>query len=77
VVVALSTPFFYGPSRPFSSRALGIAPREADQALPASPPGQGLGKPNDVAPMVALLVWPHGGWITGQVLSVSGGFSLV
>ena len=25
VVVALSTPFFYGPSRPFSSRALGIA----------------------------------------------------
>ena len=26
VVVALSTPFFYGPSRPFSSRALGIAP---------------------------------------------------
>jgi hypothetical protein len=26
VVVALSTPFFYGSSRPFSSRALGIAP---------------------------------------------------
>jgi hypothetical protein len=26
VVVALSTPFFYGSSSPFSSRALGIAP---------------------------------------------------
>ena len=26
VVVALSTPFFYGPSRPFTSRALGTAP---------------------------------------------------
>jgi NAD(P)-dependent dehydrogenase (short-subunit alcohol dehydrogenase family) len=36
-----------------------------------------LGKPNDVAPMVALLASPHGGWITGQVLSISGGFSMV
>jgi hypothetical protein len=30
-----------------------------------------------VAPMVALLVSPHGGWITGQVLSISGGYSMV
>jgi NAD(P)-dependent dehydrogenase (short-subunit alcohol dehydrogenase family) len=36
-----------------------------------------LGQPNDVAPMVALLASPHGGWITGQVLSISGGFSMV
>jgi len=36
-----------------------------------------LGKPNDVAPIVALLASPHGGWITGQVLSISGGFSMV
>lgn len=36
-----------------------------------------LGKPSDVAPMVALLASPHGGWITGQVLSISGGFSMV
>src|SRR6202044_230115 len=33
-----------------------------------------LGLPEDVAPMVALLASPHGGWITGQVLSISGGF---
>ena len=36
-----------------------------------------LGVPGDVAPMVALLASPHGGWVTGQVLSISGGFSMV
>ena len=33
--------------------------------------------PDDIAPMVALLASPHSGWITGQVLSISGGFSMV
>jgi NAD(P)-dependent dehydrogenase (short-subunit alcohol dehydrogenase family) len=36
-----------------------------------------LGMPSDVAPMVTLLASPHSGWITGQVLSISGGFSMV
>ncbi len=36
-----------------------------------------LGTPGDVAPMVTLLASPHSGWITGQVLSISGGFSMV
>ena len=36
-----------------------------------------LGVPGDVAPMVALLASPHSGWITGQVLSISGRFSMV
>ena len=36
-----------------------------------------LGLPADVAPMVALLASPHAGWITGQVLSISGGYSMV
>ncbi len=36
-----------------------------------------LGQPNDVAPLVALLASEHGGWITGQVISVSGGYSMV
>ncbi len=36
-----------------------------------------LGVPGDVAPMVTMLASPHGGWITGQVLSISGGFSMV
>jgi NAD(P)-dependent dehydrogenase (short-subunit alcohol dehydrogenase family) len=40
-------------------------------------PVRRLGKPGDVAPMVTLLASPHSGWITGQVISVSGGFSMV
>jgi NAD(P)-dependent dehydrogenase (short-subunit alcohol dehydrogenase family) len=40
-------------------------------------PVRRLGLPDDIAPMVALLASPHSGWITGQVLSISGGFSMV
>jgi 3-oxoacyl-[acyl-carrier protein] reductase len=40
-------------------------------------PVRRLGLPSDIAPMVAMLASPHGGWITGQVLSISGGYSMV
>jgi 3-oxoacyl-[acyl-carrier protein] reductase len=40
-------------------------------------PVRRLGKPEDIAPMVTMLASPHAGWITGQVLSISGGFSMV
>lgn len=36
-----------------------------------------LGQPGDVAPMAVLLASDQGSWITGQVISVSGGFSMV
>lgn len=36
-----------------------------------------LGQPSNVAPMVSLLSSDAGEWITGQVLSISGGFSMV
>jgi NAD(P)-dependent dehydrogenase (short-subunit alcohol dehydrogenase family) len=36
-----------------------------------------LGQPGDVAPLVALLASDRASWITGQVISVSGGFSMV
>jgi 3-oxoacyl-[acyl-carrier protein] reductase len=36
-----------------------------------------LGQPEDIAPMVTLLASGNGGWITGQVISISGGFSMV
>jgi 3-oxoacyl-[acyl-carrier protein] reductase len=40
-------------------------------------PVRRLGLPADIAPMVTLLASPHAGWITGQVLSISGGYSMV
>jgi len=36
-----------------------------------------LGFPKDVAPVAVLLASERGSWITGQVISVSGGFSMV
>jgi NAD(P)-dependent dehydrogenase (short-subunit alcohol dehydrogenase family) len=36
-----------------------------------------LGQPADIAPAVALLASDRGSWITGQVLSISGGFCMV
>ncbi len=36
-----------------------------------------LGRPADVAPMAVMLASERGSWITGQVISVSGGFSMV
>ena len=36
-----------------------------------------LGLPSDVAPMVALLASDAGSWITGQTISVNGGYSMV
>jgi NAD(P)-dependent dehydrogenase (short-subunit alcohol dehydrogenase family) len=36
-----------------------------------------LGQADDVAPMVTLLASDQGGWITGQTISISGGYSMV
>ena len=36
-----------------------------------------LGQPTDVAPLVTLLASDRGSWITGQVVSVNGGFSML
>jgi NAD(P)-dependent dehydrogenase (short-subunit alcohol dehydrogenase family) len=35
-----------------------------------------LGRPEDVAPMVTFLASDAAGWITGQVLSINGGYSM-
>ena len=40
------------------------------------PPGR-LGRPEDIAPMVAFLLGPDAAWIQGQVIVADGGFSLV
>jgi NAD(P)-dependent dehydrogenase (short-subunit alcohol dehydrogenase family) len=36
-----------------------------------------LGRPEDVTPMVLLLASPLASWITGQVISVNGGYAMV
>lgn len=36
-----------------------------------------LGQPSDIAPMAVLLASDQGSWITGQVISINGGFSMV
>jgi NAD(P)-dependent dehydrogenase (short-subunit alcohol dehydrogenase family) len=40
-------------------------------------PVRRLGRPDDIAPTVTLLASPRSGWITGQVISVSGGYCMV
>jgi 3-oxoacyl-[acyl-carrier protein] reductase len=36
-----------------------------------------LGRPEDVGPFVCFLASDHAGWVTGQTISVSGGYSAV
>jgi len=36
-----------------------------------------IGQPTDVAPMIAFLASESAAWITGQVISVNGGFAMV
>lgn len=36
-----------------------------------------IGEPTDIAPLVAFLVSDRAAWITGQVVSVNGGFAMV
>jgi NAD(P)-dependent dehydrogenase (short-subunit alcohol dehydrogenase family) len=40
-------------------------------------PVRRLGLPDDIAPTVALLCSPRSSWITGQTLSISGGYAMV
>ncbi len=37
---------------------------------------RGVGEPEDIAAMVALLLSADGAWINGQVISVDGGATL-
>ncbi len=36
-----------------------------------------IGEPTDIAPMVAFLLSKHASWMTGQVISINGGFTMV
>ena len=34
-------------------------------------------KPEDIAPMIAFIASAGAGWVTGQVVSINGGYSMV
>jgi NAD(P)-dependent dehydrogenase (short-subunit alcohol dehydrogenase family) len=49
---------------------------ERMQKILARYPLRRLGRPSDVTPLVLLLASPLAGWITGQVISVNGGYAM-
>jgi NAD(P)-dependent dehydrogenase (short-subunit alcohol dehydrogenase family) len=55
----------------------GNADDERMQRILAHYPLRRLGVPDDIPPMVLLLASPKAGWITGQVVSVNGGYAMV
>jgi 3-oxoacyl-[acyl-carrier protein] reductase len=59
----VATPLFLnGKTRPHLDELSKLAPLER------------LGCPEDIAPVVAFLVGPDGGWVNGQILRANGGF---
>jgi 2-hydroxycyclohexanecarboxyl-CoA dehydrogenase len=36
-----------------------------------------IGRPDDVAPMIAFLASNDAAWITGQTISINGGFAML
>jgi NAD(P)-dependent dehydrogenase (short-subunit alcohol dehydrogenase family) len=59
----IDTPFFHGPETPQSIAYV-------TQASAA----KRLGRPDDIAPVVAFLASPAAGWITAQTIFVNGGY---
>ena len=49
-----------------------LEPEQADQLVAQTPLGR-LGKPDDIASVIAILVSDDAGWITGQNIRVTGG----
>jgi NAD(P)-dependent dehydrogenase (short-subunit alcohol dehydrogenase family) len=60
----------------FSGHAGGTDPERLAK-LTAAYPLRRLGLPSDVPPVVLLLASPLTSWVTGQVLSVNGGYAMV
>ena len=55
---------------------LDASPELHEHFRSASPLGR-LGRPEDAAELIAFLLSPAGGWITGQVLHSDGGFGSI
>ena len=54
----------------------GAPDEERMKKILAQYPLRRLGRPSDVTPLVLLLASPLSGWITGQVISVNGGYTM-
>lgn len=54
----------------------GAPDEERMKKILARYPLRRLGHPSDVTPLVLLLASPLSGWITGQVISVNGGYTM-
>ncbi|HEV7861758.1 MAG TPA: SDR family oxidoreductase [Acidimicrobiia bacterium] len=54
----------------------GAPDEERMKKILAQYPLRRLGRPSDVTPLVLLLASPLSGWITGQVISVNGGYAM-
>jgi len=55
----------------------GAPDEERMKKILAQYPLRRLGHPSDVTPLVLLLASPLSGWITGQVISVNGGYAML
>ncbi|HTP45125.1 MAG TPA: glucose 1-dehydrogenase [Candidatus Acidoferrum sp.] len=55
-------------------RAAGIGESEWRKSVESQTPLGRIGKPQDVAPAVAFFASPDSSWITGEMLTIAGGF---
>jgi len=60
----------------FDAHAGGVDAERMQKIVAQYPLGR-VGRADDVTPMVLLLASPRAGWITGQVVSVNGGYAML
>jgi enoyl-[acyl-carrier protein] reductase III len=63
--------------RMYVEQGLGVPAREAEARLAALTPRRRLGRPEDVAGVVAFLCSPEADFLTGQTLVLDGGLTLL
>jgi 2-hydroxycyclohexanecarboxyl-CoA dehydrogenase len=62
---------------PTDTPLMAVVPEKVQEALAKAIPMRRLGKPEEVADAIAFFAGPHSDYVTGQVLSVSGGLTMV
>ena len=62
---------------PTDTPLMAVVPEKVQEALTKAIPMRRLGKPEEVADAIVFFAGPHSDYVTGQVLSVSGGLTMV